>query len=84
MEHHIYSSLPSLAKDLQFRVEKSSANENEYSAGSILKLFLHRKNVEILVYIYRSGDYTALGTLTEEERGILDSWLEALKNKKIE
>jgi hypothetical protein len=84
MDKHIYSSLPTLAKDLQFRVEKTSTTENQYAVGSILKLFLHRRDLEIPVYIYRSGDYTALGTLTTEEQSILDSWLETVKNKKIE
>ena len=84
MDHHIYSSLPSLAKDLQFRVEKITANDLNQSiaAGSILKLYVHRHTCEIPVYLYRSADYTALGTLTEEERRILDGWLETVKSKK--
>lgn len=86
MENHIYSSLPALARDLQFRVEKITANDlnKSVAAGSILKLFVHRTTIEIPVYIYRSADYTSLGTLTEEERRILDSWLETVKSKKIE
>lgn len=84
MDHHIYNSLPTLAKDLEFRVEKITANDFNQSiaAGSILKLYIHRRDIEIPVYIYRSADYTSLGILTEEERRILDSWLETVKSKK--
>lgn len=84
MEQCIYNSLPSLAKDLEFRVEKIRPEDltQSIAAGSILKLYVHRHTCEILVYLYKSADYTALGTLTEEERRILDGWLETVKSKK--
>lgn len=88
MEKLIHEGLPSLANELQFQVEKISGTDYYYTdglaVGSFLKILLHRSKIIIPIYFYRSGDYTALGTLTEEERSILDGWLATLKSKKIE
>lgn len=86
MERLIHEGLPSLANDLQFQVEKVTGTDHYYTdglaVGSFLKIVIHRRNQTIPIYFYRSGDYSVLGTLTEEERCILDGWLTMLKNKK--
>jgi len=88
MEKLIESSLPFLANELSFRVEKVSPLDYYYTdgtaCGSILKLAVVRPGSESNVYIYPSGSFWSSSTLTEEEHRILDGWLETVKSKKID
>lgn len=88
MEELIKSSLMNLANDIQFRVDKPSGADAYYtdglSSGSFLKLHLHRREGEIIIYIFETGTYWSLGKLTQDEKSILDGWLETIRSKKIE
>ena len=88
MEKLLQESLPFLAKELFFRVEKISAVDYYYTdgtaCGSCLKLFIVRPGSETPVYIYPTGSFWVSGTLTEEETQILNGWLETVKSKKVE
>ena len=88
MEAAIHQSLPSLANDLQFRVEKITPLDFLYTdgtaVGSFLKLIVVRKDSQVTLYFYPSGKYIPMGFLTREEQSILDGWLATVMSKKIE
>jgi hypothetical protein len=83
MELLIQSALPSLANDLVFQVEKVSGADHSYT-GSFLKLLLHRKDTIIAIYFFKNGTYISPNILTDDEKSILDGWLETVRSKKIE
>lgn len=88
MEELIKSSLSTLANDIEFRVDKPSGADAYYTDGcsseSFLKLHIHRKEGEIIVYFFGTGTYWSLGKLSQEEKSIIDGWLATIQSKKIE
>ncbi len=88
MELLIQSALPFLANDLEFQVEKVSGADHYYTdgmtTGSFLKLILHRKDSTTPIYLFNNGTYISLNRLTDDEKSILDGWLETVRSKKIE
>ncbi len=81
-------SLPSLAKELSFRVEKITPLDFFYTdgtaCGSCLKLAVVRRGSETAVYIYPNGSFWSSTSLTHEEHQILNGWLETVKSKKFD
>jgi hypothetical protein len=88
MEKLIHESLPSLAKDLEFRVEKISPLDHYYTdgsaCGSFLKLVLERKGSTVSIYFFPSGIYWSSASLSQEEESVLEGWLAVVKSRKIE
>ena len=82
MEDLLKSALPSLAKELQYRLEKISIDEN-ISRDTLFKLVLERENTTTL-YISSGADYVSSGDLSEEEKNIIEHWLESVRARKIE
>ena len=84
----IETSLPSLTKELSFRVEKVSSVDSYYTdgsaVGSFLKLAIVRPGSESVVYLFPNASFLSTSALTEEEHRILIGWLETVKNKKFE
>jgi hypothetical protein len=84
----IEASLPSLTKELSFRVEKVSSVDSYYTdgsaVGSFLKLAIVRRESESVVYLFPNGSFLSTSALTEEEYSILHGWLETVKSKKFE
>jgi hypothetical protein len=87
MERILLTSLPNLANEIEFQVEKVSGADLYYTdgmvMGSILKLILHRKDHCVTLYFFSSGDYLCMGQLTEEETSILNGFVATLKSKKL-
>jgi hypothetical protein len=88
MEHLIHQALPFLSKELEYRVEKITPLDFYYTdgtaCGSFLKLVLERKGSSTSLYFYPSGTYWPTGYMTEEEKRIVNGWLETVKSRKIE
>jgi len=88
MEPLLKASLASLAKELEFSVEKVTPLDVYYTdgtaQGSFLKLKIHTKESITTVYLYESGKYVSTGTLSEEDRRILEDWIHHAYAKKIE
>lgn len=88
MEKLLHSSLPSLANDLSFKVEKITPLDFYYTdgtaCGSCLKLVLERNQMATSVYFFPSGDFYSTGFLSQEETSILNGWLAMVKSQKIE
>lgn len=83
MESLLKSELPYLAKDLQFKVEPISGADCYYTdglaVGSCLKLVIHNTSV----YFFPTGLYVPSGHLSQEDKSILDGWLETVRSKKL-
>ena len=88
MEQLVHQALPSLAKELEYRVEKITSLDYYYTdgtaCGSFLKLVLERKGSATSVYFYPSGTYWSTGNMTDDEKRILNGWMETVKSRKIE
>ena len=88
MEKLLETSLPFLAKELSFRVEKISPLDYYYTdgtaCGSCMKLAVVRRGSESAVYIYPNGSFWSTSSLTDDEARILHGWLETVKSKKID
>jgi hypothetical protein len=83
MEQMIISALPSLAKDIQFHVEKdSSIYEN--GLKSFLTLDIYRNSHSVRIYFFTSGHYISKDHIHPEEKSIVDGWLAMALSKKIE
>ncbi len=87
IEDLMKSNLASLGKDLEYKVEPISAADFYYTdglaVGSCLKLILEKKGVCTSIYFFPSGTYIPCGYLSNEDRSILDGWLETLRSKKL-
>ncbi len=83
MERSIISALPSLANDIEFRVEKDS-HIHENGIKSFLTLHIYRKGHSTCIYFFPSGHYKYDESITQEEKSILDGWLATVLSKKIE
>lgn len=83
MEDLLKRELPALARDLEYKVEPISATDYYYTdglaCGSFLKLIVHNTSI----YLFPSGNYVLTGHLTQEQRSVLDGWLETCKSKKL-
>ena len=83
MEELLKRELPALAKDLEYKVEPISATDYYYTdglaCGSFLKLIVKSTSI----YLFPTGSYIPSGYLTQEQRSILDGWIEACKSKKL-
>jgi hypothetical protein len=88
MEQLIHEALPFLAKELEYRVEKITSLDFFYTdgtaCGSFLKLVLERKDSSTSLYFYPSATYWSSGFMTEEEKRIVNGWLETVKSRKFE
>ncbi len=87
MEYLIQAALPSLARDLEFQVEKISGTDLYYTdgaaTGSFLKLLLHKKEAIISVYFFQNGTYWSTSTIPQEDKSILDGWLETVRSQHV-
>ncbi len=87
MQEILQASLASLAKDLEFKVEKITPLDFFYTdglaQGSFLKLVLEDKKSCCSIYLFPSGQYWASGYLSPEQKSQLDSWVDAAKTKKL-
>jgi hypothetical protein len=83
MEELFKSELPALAKDLEYKVEPISPLDLFYTdglaVGSFLKLIIQNTSI----YLFPSGLYIASGHLTQEQKSIIDGWIETCKSKKL-
>lgn len=88
METLFKAALPSLAKELVYSVEPISSLDHFHtdgsSVGSFLKLTLHTNQSRSTVYLFNSGKYMTTSSLGEEDKRILEDWIETVKSKKIE
>lgn len=72
-----------MARDLEYKVEPISGADHYYtdglSVGSFLKLVIHSTSI----YLFPSGLYLPCGYITQDQKSILDGWVETCKSKKL-
>jgi hypothetical protein len=83
MQAILQAALPSLANDLEYKVEPISAVDFYYTDGLAVGSFLKLVVQNTSIYLFPSGLYIPCGHLTQEQKSILDGWVETCRSQKL-